>query len=69
MKMLDGQKALGNKVGTKALGEHKVGQHVDYWMSLIGELTIRSSGKLSQSHNYLPAAHPQHRWKRVPSTN
>lgn len=24
MKMLDGQKALGNKVGTKALGEHKV---------------------------------------------
>jgi glycylpeptide N-tetradecanoyltransferase len=25
MKMLDGQKALGNKVGTKALGEHKVG--------------------------------------------
>lgn len=24
MKMLDGSKALGNKVGTKALGEHKV---------------------------------------------
>jgi hypothetical protein len=24
IKMLDGQKALGGKVGTKALGEHKV---------------------------------------------
>jgi hypothetical protein len=27
MKILDGQKALGAKVGTKALGEHKVSLH------------------------------------------
>lgn len=28
MKMLDGQKAIGSKSGTKALGEHKVSYNI-----------------------------------------